>query len=155
MLTIDFDLSVPGFSTNEIGSLTLVREKRANFEIQITNDSQTPVSKLNVKLNLESYVGQIKPILFIRPDPQIINSIPPKSMVPLTFELYPVFPGLVAISVHVTDSSSQIIKIKRPTDKSYQNPPLRWWLHVVDNVSIETLRTLKRLVKQRSEGTKK
>lgn len=155
MLSIDYELTVPGFSSQDIGYLTFVRGERAKFQVQINNDSRYNVSKLNVKIILESYVGQIKPILLLQPEPQIIDSIPPKNMIPLTFELYPNFPGLVAVSVHVTDSSDNIIKTKRITDKSYKESPVRWWFHVIDNISVETLRALKQLVKQGSKGAKK
>lgn len=155
MLSIDSALSVPGFSTKEIGYFTLVRGKRANFEIQITNDSNSHVSKLNVKITLESYIGQIKPMLFKQDDPQVIDSIPPKGMVPLTFELYPTFGGLIATAIHITDSLNKNIMIKRITDGSYKESPLRWWWNVADDISVETLRTLKQLVKQGSRGAKK
>jgi len=155
MLSIDYALSIPGFSTKEIGYQTLVRAERADLEVQITNDLRSTVSKLNVKIILESYVGQIKPILFMQSDPRIVSTIPSKGMIPVIYNIYPTFPGLVAISIHVTDSFNNVVKAKRTTEESYKESPVRFWFHVLDNVSVETLRALKKLVKQQLKGARK
>ena len=49
MLSIDYELSVPGFSSSEIGYGTFVRAKPANLQINVTNDGQRSLYKLNVK----------------------------------------------------------------------------------------------------------
>lgn len=64
MLSLDYELSVPGFPSSEIGSATLVRTKPADMQINLTNDGQHSLYKLNVKPVIESYVGQDKPQLF-------------------------------------------------------------------------------------------
>lgn len=152
MLSIDIDFSIPGYSPKEIGYYTLVRNKRADLDVQLTNDSSRAISNLNVKVLMESNIGQTKPILFKHSDPEIVDSIPSKGMVPLTFYLYPSFPGLVAISVHVTDQHNIPVKVRKADAKSYQETPVRWWFHVADDISVETLRALKKLLKLVSEG---
>lgn len=152
MLSFDYELSVPGFSAREIGLVTLVRSKAAKLEVHITNDSSVSVSKMKVKILFESYIGQPKVQLVMQSEPQIINTLPQKGMVPLTFQLRPFFPGLVSVAVIVTDSFDKTIKAKRSNEDSYKESPVRWWFHVEDNISVEILRTLKKLLKQESEG---
>jgi len=155
MLSIDYDLKVPGFSEREIGYSTLVRDYLTNFEVQITNDSKSSISVLNVKITLESYVGQIEPIMFKRYDPKIIENIQPRSMVPLNFEIFPTFPGLLAISIRVTDSFNNTVQLKKAEEESYQKAPVRYWFYVADDISVETLRALKQLLRQGKKGKKK
>jgi hypothetical protein len=155
MLSIDYELSVPGFRENEIGSGTLVRAYRTDLQIKVTNDGQTSLYKINVTPALESYVGQDKPMLFLWLDKQIIDEIPPKSMVPLTFPIWANYPGLVAVAVYITDATGNVVKAKRQTGTAYQELPVRWWFHVIDDISIETLRVLKALAAKKAEETKK
>ena len=148
MLSIDHDLSVPGFKRKEIGVGTLVRVHDANLEIQLTNDGQTYLRKLKVKPVIESYVGQNKPILFLYMDEEIIDEIPPKSMVSLTISIWHNFSGVVSVALYITDANDKAVMAKRQRDTTYQGLPVRWWFNVVDNISIEILRTLKTLVAQ-------
>ncbi len=155
MLSIDFELSVPGFKGNEIGFGTLVRVNRANLQIKVTNDGQTSLYKLNVRPVLESYVGQDKPILFSQFDAQTIDQIAPKTMMPLTFTIWAQFPGLVAVAIYVTDAANNAVMAKRQNETAYQRLPVRWWFHVADNISVETLRALKTLKAQQPKENKK
>lgn len=155
MLSIDHELSVPGFNRDEIGIGTLVRVHLANLQIELTNDAQTPLYRLNVRPVLESYVGLDKPILFLWSDTQIIDEIPPKSMVPLTFRIWANYPGLVAVAIHVTDSNNNAVMAKRTNGKAYEQSPVRWWFHVVDNISVEILRALKTLKVPKPKEKKK
>ena len=104
---------------------------------------------------MESYVGQIKPVLFLQSDTQVIDSIPPKDTVKLIFEVYPSFTGLISTAVRVTDSLNNNIVLKRNPKELPKESPIRWWWSVADDISIETLRALKKLIKQGSEGAKK
>lgn len=149
MLSIDFDFSIPGYSRRDIGDLTLVRDKRTDIQFEITNDSNNSISNLEVAITVESYIGQAKPILFRHYDPQIVERIPRKSMVPLKIRIYPSFPGLVAVSIQVTNPHGNDVNIKKLHGKSYQPKPVRWWFHVADDIAVETLRTLKKLLKQK------
>lgn len=155
MLSIDYELSVPRFKTNEIGSGTLVRANPANLQINVTNDGPRPLYKLNVRPVLESYVGQDKPILFLWANTQVIDEIPPKSMAPLTFRIRAHHPGLVAVAIHVTDPTDNAVMAKRPKETAYEQSPVRYWFYVVDNISVETLRALKTLVTQMQKDAKK
>ncbi len=155
MLSLAFELSVPGFKSSEIGPGTLVRAKPANLQIKLTNDAQTPLYKLNVKPVLESYIGQDKPILFLWSDTQIIEQIAPKAMVALTFIIRAYFPGLVAVAINVTDTANNAVMAKRQHETAYQQTPVRWWFHVVDNISVEILRALKTLKAQQPKEKKK
>lgn len=152
MITIEYDFSVPRYKRSEIGYHTLVRGKRAEFEFRMTNDSNRSLDNLSVAITLESYIGQDTPKLFRKQDPVTVDKIPHKSMVPLNCVLYPTFPGLIAVSVYVTDSVNNAIQIKKSGEKSYQVDSIRWWFHVVDDISIDILRTLKQLL---TEGRKK
>ena len=152
MLSIDYELSVPGFKTKEIGYATLVRSYDANLELQLANDGQTYLRKLKVKPVIESYIGQDKPILFLSMEEKIVDQIPPKSMVPLTFGIWPHFPGLVSVAVHITDANNNAVMAKRESETTYQKEPVRWWFYVVDNISIEILKTLKTLGAQKQKA---
>ena len=155
MLSIDYELAVPGFKVSEIGPGTLVRVNPANLQINLTNDGPRPLYKLNVRPVLESYVGLDKPILFQWSGTQIIEEIPPKSMVPLTFRIRAHYPGLVAVAIYVTDATGNTVMAKRPKETAYEQSPVRYWFHVVDNISVQTLRALKALAAQMPKETKK
>ena len=79
---------------------------------------------------------------------KIVDQIPPKSMVPLTFSICAHFPGVISVAVYVTDSNNNNVMAKRQNETTYQQLPVRWWFHVVDNISIEILESLKTLVAQ-------
>ncbi len=157
MFSVGYELSVLGFPPSEIGYNTLVRVNPANLQINLTNDGQMSLYKLNVKPVVESYVGLDKPILFRQLNAQIIDQIAPKTMVPLTFSIWVDFPGLVAVAIYVTDATNNAVMIKRQNETAYEQKPVRWWFHVVDNISIETLRAIKTLKaqKQRAMGKPK
>ena len=155
MLSIDYQLSVPGFKVSEIGSGTLVRVNSANLHINVTNDGSGSLYNLNVKLVLESYVGQDKPTLFLQSATKIIDEVPPKGLVPLTFRIRPHFPGVVAVAIYVTDATGNTVMAKRPKETAYEQSPVRYWFYVVDNISVQTLRALKALAAQKPKETKK
>ena len=154
MLSMDYDLTVKGFSPKEIGYATLVRAQYGSLHIKLTNDGQKLLSELKVRLAVESYVGQEKPQLFQWREAQV-TEIPPEGMVPLTFRFRPVYPGLLSVAVYVTDAVNNAVMTKRVTETSYEQGPVRWWFHVVDNISIETLRALEELVAVQRKGMKK
>jgi hypothetical protein len=155
VLSIDYEISVPAFKKNEIGLGTLVRAYPADLQIKLTNDGQTSLYKLNVRPVLESYVGQDKPMLFLWSDKQVIDELPPKSMVPLNFRIWASYPGLVAVAVYITDAASNVVQAKRQTEPAYKQEPVRWWFHVIDDISIETLRALRALAEREPKETKK
>ena len=146
MLSIDYDLSVPGFPTDEIGFATLVRVHHGNLQLKIVNDGETSFYKLNVRTVLELYVGQEKPQLFVQSDTNVIETIPPKGMVASAFTLYPNFPGLVSVAVYITDINGKAVMSKRKTEKTYQELPVRYWFHVLDDIPVKTLMTIRDLV---------
>ncbi len=152
MLSMGFELSVPGFKTKEIGHESLVRAHNANLKILLTNDGQINLTKLKVKPVIESYIGQDKPILFLSMEEKIVDQIQPKSMVPLTFGIWPHFPGAISVAVYVTDSNNNDLMAKRQNETTYQQLPVRWWFHVIDNISIEILESLKTLVAQEQKA---
>ena len=154
MISIDYTLNVKGFSLKEIGYATLVRNQSSTIQIKLTNDGQALFSKLNVKLALECYVGQEKPQLFQWHEGQV-TEIPPKAMVPLTFRIKPVFLGLVSVAVYMTDAANNVVMAKRANETNYEREPVRWWFHVADDISIETLKALKQLVATQRKGIKK
>ena len=154
MLSMDFELSVPGFKKEEIGGGTLVRAYKANLQIQLTNDGQTYLRELKVKPVIESYLGQDKPMLLFSLEEKMIKEILPKSMVPLTFSIWPNFPGLISFAVHITNIDGSDVMAKRQSETTYQEQPVRWWFHVVDDISIEILKTLKALVAKERKKTK-
>ena len=155
MLSMDYELSVPGFKTKEIGHQSLVRAHNANLKIRLTNDGQTNLRKLKVEPVVESYIGQDRPMLFLSLDEQTIDEIPPKSMISLTFRIWVNYPGLVAVAVHITDANNNAVMAKRESETTYQEQPVRWWFHVVDNVSVEILKTLRTLVAQKQKDSEK
>lgn len=155
MISIGYQQVVPGFPVKEIGTGTLVRAYEAKLQIAVTNDGQVILRGLSVRPVLESYIGQEKPQLFQWSNAKVISEIPPKGMVPLEFTFLPVFPGLVSTAFYVTDTANNAVMAKRKTDSSYQQAPVRWWFHVADDISVETLRVLKKLAAARREGTKK
>ena len=155
MLSINYELSVPKFTAKEIGYLTLVRSYDANLTIELTNDGQRTLSKLSVRLVIESYVGQDKPSLFVRRDGQTIEQIRPQNMVPLTFDISSNFPGLVSVAIYVTDASNNAVMSKREEETSYNESPVRYWFHVIDNIPIETLRVLRSLLTKAQENKSK
>jgi len=149
-----YTLSTKGFSAKEIGYATLVRSEYGNLKIHLTNDGQVPLSKINVNLAVESYVGQEKPQLFQWLKDQV-TEIPPKDEVPLTFNILPIFPGLLSVAIYVTDATNNTVMTKRIADPNYDQGPIRWWFNVVDKISIETLRALKELVEVQRKVTEK
>jgi hypothetical protein len=145
MISIDYTLVVPTFSPKEIGYTTMVRSHESKFKVDVTNDGLELIGGLSIRPVMESYVGQEKAHLFQWSDTQVIKEIPPKGMVSLEFKFYPIFPGLVSVALYVTDTANSAVLAKRMTDSSYEKTPVRWWFHVADNISIETLRVLKKL----------
>ena len=154
MLSIGHTLTVKDFPTKEIGYATLVRSKTGSVQINLTNDGQVPTGNLSVRLAMESYVGQEKPQLFQWREERVIE-IPAKGMVPLAYLIKPIFPGLISIAVYVADAVNNAVMVKRDTDTSYDQGPVRWWFHVIDNISIETLKALKELVAAHKKGMEK
>lgn len=155
MISINYDLDVTGFSPKEIGFMTLVRSHRVKFRFDVTNDGPEFLRKLSFRPALESYVGQEKPLLFQWSDTQVIEEVPPKGMVALKFDFVPIFPGLVSIAFYVTDAANNAVKAKRKTDSAYGQAPVRWWFHVADYTSFETLRSLRKLVAAKRGKTEK
>ena len=148
MLSIDYELSTPEYPLEEIGYGALVRVHNANFQLQITNDGEAPAGKLNVQPVLESYVGQDKPKLFLQLHAQVIENIPPKSMIVLDFILRAHYPGLVAVANYVTDTDIKAVMVKRKTELTYHETPVRYWFYVLDNIAVETLMVLRQLAVQ-------
>ncbi len=124
------------------------------MKINLTNDGLMTLHKLNVKPVIESYIGQDEPKLFQWLDAQIIEHIAPKTMIPLTFRIRAHFPGLVAVAVYVTNGTNTVMA-KRQNETAYEQEPVRWWFHVADNISVETLKALKTLVAQRQKDAEK
>ena len=145
MISINYVLVVPGFSRQEIGIGTMVRSHLGKVQLTVTNDGTDFFRVLRVRPVLESHVGQEKPQLFQWSDTQVIKEIPPKGMVPLEFTFRPTFPGLVSVAFYLTDAANNAVMAKRKTDSSYAQAPVRWWFHVVDDISLQTLRALKAL----------
>ena len=154
MLSLSYELSVAAFPRDKIGVDTLVRSYPAKFQINVTNDGETRLRNISVRPILQSYIGQEKPMLFTSLAPQTIEELPRKSTISLAFDIYPNFPGLVAIAIHTTDASAAIVKSKRQEERAYQELPVRWWFHVIDDISIETLGVLKDLAKQWAKKVK-
>lgn len=151
MISIDYNIVVPYFSKKVIGYGTLVRSYNGKFKFNVTNDGRVPLRKLSARAVLESYVGQEKPLLFQWADPQVIKEIPPKGTVSIEFEFVPSFPGLVSVALYVTNAANKAIKAKRKAYSSYEQAPVRWWVHVIDDISLETLMALKKLVRKKKE----
>jgi hypothetical protein len=146
MISIDCDVSVSTFPPKEIGYWTLVRAYKCKFQFDVTNDGAKPLHGLNFRPVVESYVGQEKPQLFQWLDTQVIEIIPPNNLVPIKFELKPHFPGVVSVALYVTDAASKTVMAKRKEKSSYEEAPVRWWFYVVDDISLEILQELKKLV---------
>lgn len=151
MLSISYELSVPGFTRKEIGYAAFVRAHQGNLHLGVTNDGGSPLSKISVRPVLESYAGQGKPMLFQWREAQVIESVPANGMASLEFQFWPVFPGVVSVAVHVTDAAKNVVMAKRKESTAYEQAPVRWWFHVIDDISIETLRALRVL----ASGTRK
>lgn len=154
MISIDYKLDVTKFSVKEIGHMTLVRAYKSKFKFDVTNDGPKRLRGLNIRPVLESYVGQERPQLFQWLDTQVIEEISPKGMVPIECEFWPWYPGLVSVGLYVTDSTNKAVMAKRKTGSDYKEEPVRWWFHVADDISVETLRALKELVARKEEAKK-
>jgi hypothetical protein len=146
MISVSYDITVPGFSMKEIGYATLVRSYDTKVKFNVTNDRRVTLRKLSARAVLESYVGQDKPLLFSWAKPQVIKEIPPEDTVSIEFEFSPTFPGLVSVALYVTDAGNKTIKAKRKTSSNYEQAPVRWWFHVIDDISLEILMALRQLV---------
>lgn len=154
MISLDYSLSVPKFATSRIGYSTLVRCYPAHLEVQVRNDGQRSLRQLTVQPVLESYVGQEKALLFVQENPQTIDEITAGAMRAVTFEVIAPYPGLVAVAVHVSDSTGKSVMAKRTEEKQYQELPVRWWFHVLDDTAIETLQAIMALSDQLREVLK-
>ena len=154
MISIDVNVNVQGFPTKEIGYWTLVRAYDNEIQFEVTNDSKKPIHGLNVRPVLESYVGQEKPQLYQWADPQVIETISSNKMVPIKCIFVPHYLGLASVALYVTDADNKAVMAKRKEQSSYEEAPVRWWLHVADDISLEILSTLKKLLARR-EKTKK
>lgn len=154
MISIDLDIDVKGFTQKEIGYWTLARAYGNEFQFKVTNDSKKTIRGLNVRPVLESYVGQEKAQLYQWSDTKVIETISPNKMVPIKCKIVPHYPGLVSVTLYVTDADNKAVMAKRKTDSSYEEAPVRWWFHVADDISLEILDTLKQLL-ARVEETKK
>lgn len=155
MISIDYELVVPDFSTEEIGLGTLVRTHWAKFKLTVTNDGEAILRALSVRPVLEAYVGQEKPQLFSWAKAQVIQELSPKAKVPLEFEFVPIIPGLVSVAFYVTDADNKAVTAKRKIDSNYDQTPVRYWLYVADNIAVETLRALRILAAASGGKTKK
>lgn len=154
MISIGIDMNVPDFPKKEVPYGTLVRGHNCKFKVNVTNDGRVTLSNLSVRGVLESYVGQEKPMLFQWADTQVIEALSPRKTVSMEFTLRPFYPGLVSIALYVTDAAKKDVKAKKKTASGYEEAPVRWWLHVADNISLDTLRVLRELV-GREKKTKK
>jgi hypothetical protein len=155
MISIDYDLVVPDFSTEEIGYGALVRSHDAKVKLIVTNDAEVILLGLSVRPVMEAYVGQEKPQLFQWSVAQVIQEIAPKGTVALEFTFLPVFLGLVSVAFYMTDAASKAVMAKRQADSNYEQIPIRYWFHVADNISVETLRALRILAAASGGKTKK
>lgn len=154
MISIDCSVNVSGFSLKEIGAWTLVRTCRGTFQFNVTNDGSKPLNRLNVRTAMESYVGQEKPQLYQWSDTQVIDTIPPKNVVPIAFEFTPIFLGLVSVALYVTEAGNKAVMVKRKEQSSYAEGLVRYYFHVDDDILLEILKELKVLV-ARGEKAKK
>ena len=154
MISIDCSVNVPSFSLKEIGPWTLVRACRGTFQFDVTNNGSKPLHRINVRAVMESYVGQEKPQLYQWADTQVIDTIPPKNLVPIIFEFTPIFLGSVSVALYVTEADNKAVMVKRKEHSSYEEAPVRYWFHVADDILLEMLKELKILV-ARGEKTKK
>jgi len=146
MISIDFEVNVEGWKKKEIGHWTLVRAYPNKFKIDVNNDGTNAIFGLNVRPVLESYVGQEKPHLFQWLDTQVIEKIISKGMVSIECEFWPWYPGLVSVALYLTDSNNKVVMAKRKSGSNYEETPVRWWFHVADDIPLEILRELRKLV---------
>lgn len=151
MISIGIDITVPDFLKKEVPYGTLVRAHHGKFKANVTNDGRVLLSNLSVRAVLESYVGQEKPVLFQWADTQVIEAISPRETVSIEFDFLPYFPGLVSIAFYVTGAVKKAVKAKKRSDSSYEEAPVRWWLYVADDISLETLRVLRELVARKKK----
>ena len=149
MLSLDIDWEVQGLPRDlprgHLKKTRLVKDYLTKVRLTISNNGEDIARGVSVSPILESYVGQERPILFVREEERRIKDIRPNRTASLTFDIMPVFPGLVALAVEVKNTEGRFIKAKRESDRSYSEAPVRWWFHVVDNVAIETLSALQGL----------
>jgi hypothetical protein len=129
-----------------LGAATLLRGCPTRFNFAVTNEDSTSVEGVRVTPVLESYVGQATPLLFARLAPKTIKNIAPKETAKLSFRVHPIFPGVVAVAVSLTDKNGVAIRAKRATEETFQAQPVRWWFHVLDDISVETLDALNKLL---------
>ena len=135
-----------GRKQSELGNFTLLRAHTTTFNFAVTNEDSTSVEGVTLTPVLEMYVGQATPILFSRLAPKTIKNIAPKGTAKLSFSVYPNFPGVVAVAVSLTNKDGIDIRAKRDTEETYEAKPVRWWFHVLDDISVETLDALKKLL---------
>lgn len=154
MISIDCSVKVSGFSSEEIGPWTLVRAYNSTFQFDVTNNGSKPINRLNVRAATESYVGQEKPKLYQWADTQVIDTIPPKNVVLITFEFTPIFLGLVSIALYVTEAGNKTVMVKRKEQSSYAEGPLRYYFHVGDDTLLEIKKELKVLVARGKKAKK-
>ena len=147
MLSIGYSLAVRDYSSELIGYHTLVRSHSADLVLELTNDTTRDLGNLTVKIVTESYIGGEKPQLFRQSDPEKVKNIPAKGMVPVEFAVWANFPGVLSVAIYVQDKQDKAVKSKRPTEVAYQELPVRYWFHVVDNIAVDTLVALNKLIK--------
>jgi hypothetical protein len=92
--------------------------------------------------------------LFQWGDTKVIEVIPPKGIVPIESEFWPIFPGLVSVGLYVTDSANKAVMAKHKAASSYEEVPVRWWFHIADDTSLEILKELRKLVARLEEMKK-
>jgi hypothetical protein len=116
------------------------------FNFAVTNEGSTSVGGVTLAPVLESYIGQATPRLFSRLAPKTIKNIAPKGTAKLSFRVDPSFPGVVAVAVSLTSKDGRAIRAKRDTGDTFEAEPVRWWFHVLDDISVETLDVLRKLL---------
>ncbi len=155
MLSIDYSLEVPSYPLKVIGRNTMVRGRIANLTLNLSNQGPFELSQLSIKVVVESYVGQQTAQLFSQLSPKIIDAIPPKAMVPLEFKIAPNMPGLISVAIYPKDSSENALMVKRRTETAFQQEPVRYWFHVLESISTDTLIALQALLESFRQGNKK
>lgn len=146
LLSVEIGWTVPDWKQSQLGDFTLVRGYPAKFNFSVTNEDTTPVAAVTLAPVIESYVGQESPQLFQRLAPRTIKTIAPKGTSKRSFDVYPVFPGVLAVAVSLTDNDGIAIKARRDEQDNFEATPVRWWFHVLDDVSIETLVAVRELL---------
>lgn len=155
MISVNYSINVPDFPKEEVPFAMLIRAHVAKFKFDVTNDGKKTIAKINVRAVLESYVGQDKAQLFQWADTKVIqNAIPTNGMESIEFSFFPFYPGLVSVALYVTDFDNNVVEMKRKSDLNYGTGPVRWWFHVEDDISFETLMLLRRLVAEDKEKKK-